>query len=288
MLWFGFSLAAALCQSTNDAIAKGFFSHFTAYEMGAVRLAYALPFLLLALWIVPVPPLDSTFWACLAVGLPVEVSAFLCYMRAIKVSPLSLTLPFLAFTPAFVILSGALILGETLSAYGITGIGMIVAGSYLLNVSRARQDLLGPIKAVCMEQGSWLMLLVAMMYSLTATVGKLAILHSSPAFFGVIYFLLLTALFFSLFPLIPRAKVRNLFASPIPGITSGLVLAGMIFSHTFAISLTQAAYMIAIKRSSLLFGVLFGALFFREANIRERLLGASIMMGGVIIIGFSG
>jgi drug/metabolite transporter (DMT)-like permease len=288
MLWFGLSLAAALCQSANDAITKGFFGDLTAYEMGAIRLTYALPFLLFGLLIIPVPPLDLTFWICLAVGLPLELSAFLCYMRAIKVSPLSLTLPFLAFTPAFVILSGYLVLGETPSTCGITGIAMIVVGSYLLHLNQVRRNWLAPVQAVFMEQGSWLMLLVAMIYSLTATIGKLAILHSSPTFFGVAYFLLFTLLVFSLFPLIPRAHVRNLFAKPFPGVASGLALAGMIFSHTFAISLIQAAYMLSIKRSSLLFGVIFGAVFFRERNLRERLLGASVMMSGVLTIGFLG
>lgn len=288
MLWFGLSLMAALCQSTNDAISKGFFSHLTAYEMGAIRLAYGLPFLLMGFLVIPVPPLDGTFWTCLAVGLPLELSAFLCYMRAIKVSPLSLTLPFLAFTPVFVIGSGSILLGETLTGYGIAGIVLIVIGSYLLNLTSARQQPLAPIKAILMEQGSWLMLLVAMIYSVTATLGKLAILHSSPAFFGVTYFLLFTLLVFSLFPLVPRARLRNLFARPIPGTASGLALAGMIFSHTLAISLIQAAYMLSIKRSSLLFGVIFGALFFRERHIRKRLLGASIMMSGVLVIGFLG
>ena len=67
-----------------------------------------------------------------------------------------------------------------------------------------------------------------------------------------------------------------------------MVLATLIFSHTAAISLIQAAYMLSVKRSSLLFGVLFGAVVFKEENIRQRLLGAAIMMCGVLIIGLFG
>ena len=122
MLWFFLALTAALSQSGNDAISKRFFSNLTAYEMGLIRMVSAMPYLLAGMFFVPIPHLDETFWICLATGLPLELIAFMCYMRAIKVSPLSLSIPFLAFTPAFVILTGSLILEETLTPYGILGI----------------------------------------------------------------------------------------------------------------------------------------------------------------------
>jgi uncharacterized membrane protein len=61
-----------------------------------------------------------------------------------------------------------------------------------------------------------------------------------------------------------------------------------IFSHWVAISQVQAAYMIALKRTSLLFGVLYGAFWFKEEKIRERLIGAGLMLIGVFCIGWLG
>jgi drug/metabolite transporter (DMT)-like permease len=288
MLWFFLSLTAAITQALNDAISKRFFSHLTAYEMGLIRLLYALPYLFIGFLLIPFPHLDSTFWACLAFGLPLELTAFICYMRAIKVSPLSLTLPFLAFTPAFVILTGFLILDETLNFYGLAGITLIVVGSYFLNLSSAKKQWLAPFRAIFKEQGSWLMVLTALIYSLTATIGKLAIQHSSPQFFAVTYFLFFTVFVACLFPIMPGVKPANIIRKPFPGIIAGMLLATMIFSHTLAISLIEAAYMLSVKRSSLLFGVLFGVILFKEGKVKERLLGASIMMAGVLIIGLSG
>ena len=288
MLWLTLSLTAALCQSVNDAISKGCFSHLAAYEMGLIRLLYAIPYLLAGLAIIPRPPVDGVFWTSICIGLPLELTAFLCYMRAIKVSPLSLTIPFLAFTPVFVILTGFFILGETLNAFGLTGILLIVTGSYFLNLSKAQRNPMAPFKAVFREQGSWLMLITALIYSFTATLGKLAIRHSSPQFFAVTYFLLFSLFSGALFPLMPGAKISHLYRRPLPGILSGMILAGMIFSHTLAISMIQAAYMISVKRTSLLFGVLLGAVIFREQKIRERLTGAAVMMCGVLLIGLFG
>jgi hypothetical protein len=46
--------------------------------------------------------------------------------------------------------------------------------------------------------------------------------------------------------------------------------------------------MIALKRTSLLSGVLYGAWGFREEKIMERLTGASLMATGALLIGLLG
>lgn len=287
MLWFSLALAAGLSSAVNDTLSKRFFSHLSPYEMGLVRLLYAFPYLLCGLLLVPRPEVDATFGWCLTVGLPLEVAAFLSYMKAIKISPLSLTLPFLAFTPAFVLFTGYALLGETLTPPGIIGVILIVAGSYVLHLSEARKAWVAPFQAILRERGSLLMLLTSFLYSFTSALGKLAIQHSSQPFFAVTYFTGLFLLMAGLFPLMGH-DLRRLTDRPLPGILAGLVLALMIFTHTLAISLVEAAYMLSVKRSSLLFGVLFGALCFKEEKPRERLLGAFIMMVGVCLIGLWG
>jgi drug/metabolite transporter (DMT)-like permease len=64
----------------------------------------------------------------------------------------------------------------------------------------------------------------------------------------------------------------------------GLVASMENFCHMMAIAQVEAAYMIAIKRISLLFGVLYGAWWFGERDIPERLAGAAIMVAGVFVI----
>jgi drug/metabolite transporter (DMT)-like permease len=288
MLWFILALTAALSTSANDALAKKFFSHLSAYEMGLIRLLFAFPCLTAGLFLIPRPPLDGVFWRCIAAALPLELAAFLSYMHAIKVSPLSLTIPFLAFTPAFMTVTGRILLGERLSWWGFAGIVLIVAGSYVLNLSRLSKSWSAPFKAVLGEPGSRLMLLTSFLYSVTAALGKLAIQHSSPTFFGAVYLSLFTILLLSIFPIMPGARVRHLVGKPLPAILAGLVLCLMIFSHTLAISMVQAAYMISVKRTSLLFSVVLGAVIFKEERIGERLSGAAVMMAGVFLIGFFG
>jgi drug/metabolite transporter (DMT)-like permease len=288
MSWLFLSLLAALTLATNDALTKKFLSPLTAWEMGLFRLLYTLPWLMLSLFWIPWPTLDRTFWAAVAVTLPLELIAVLAYMKALKSSPLSLSLPFLAFTPLFVLLTGRLILGEAITTAGLLGIALIILGSYCLNLSRAGDGLWAPFQAIFREPGSRLMLLVAFLYAFTSTLGKLALIHSHPFFFPVVYYLLLCGGMVLFLPLARSARPSRLFERPVLGLWIGLLGAASVFSHMLAISQIQAVYMISVKRTSLLFGVLYGAVWFQEEKIRERLWGTILMIFGVFLIGWRG
>jgi drug/metabolite transporter (DMT)-like permease len=286
LFWLPLSFLAAFALATTDAITKRFFSDLSPYEMAMVRLIYTLPWLMFSLFFIPSATPDRGYFIAVASAAPLEVCALYCYMKAIKVSPLSLTLPFLAFTPVFIILTGWILLGEQLSLKGISGIILIVAGSYCLNITHIKGGLFAPMGAVFREQGSWLMLLVSFIYSITSVLGKIGVMHSNPYFFGSTYFIALAFLMTAIMPFIPGASMKRLAGFPFKGIALGAIYAIMVFSHMLAISLVQAAYMVSVKRISLLFGIIYGAWWFREEGIIERLLGAAIMLLGVFIIGF--
>jgi uncharacterized membrane protein len=55
-----------------------------------------------------------------------------------------------------------------------------------------------------------------------------------------------------------------------------------------ALNLTLVAYVISIKRTSAVLAVLWGMLFFGESDIRQRFIGASIMLAGLVLITLTG
>ena len=130
------------------------------------------------------------------------------------------------------------------------------------------------------------MIIVAFIYSFTAPLGKMAIEHSSPIFFGVTYFASLTlcltpvALHKNKATLMTAYKDGVLRATVLPGVFTSLV----IVAHTIAMSLTKVAYMISVKRLSLLIGVVYGYLLFKEQGIREHTLGTILMLIGFVLI----
>lgn len=288
MAWPILAVISAVCIATIDALTKRTLSHLTVFEMAASRLSFGLPFFLILLFFTPIPDLDRTFYLTLCAALPVEIIAFFLYMRAIQASPLSLTIPFLAFTPVFLILTGWLILGEQLSARGIVGIIFVVLGSYVLNLQEFKNGFWGPLCAIKREKGSGLMLIVAFLYSLTSAAGKKAIQHSGALFFGSFYFLILGLLVPGGLLAAQKVTWQSLKKVFYPGLCIGILMVIMVLSHMSAISRVEAAYMIATKRTSILFSVLYGAFLFKEKNIRERFWGAALMLTGVVIIAVCG
>lgn len=280
MLWFFLSLAAAFFMASNAAFMKRYFSDVSPWEMSIIPFFYCAPLCTAALFFIEIPTISPPFYTNLAWVLPLTMVAIILHFRAIHMSPLSLTMPFLAFTPVFVILTGDLLLGESLSIMGITGILLIVLGGYVLNLDSAKHGFLGPIKAILKEPGSAIMLFVSALYALCSVGGKVLIVNSSPMFAALVLF----ALYGALLPLVMiisgKAALKNIIVKPKHGMFVGTMVFTEIICHNWAISLTAAAYMVAVKRMAGIFSVGYGWLLFHERGIRFRLIGTAIMTAG--------
>ncbi|HEY3347897.1 MAG TPA: DMT family transporter [Nitrospirota bacterium] len=287
-MWLVLSLLAAFTQATADAFTKKAISGTDTYIVAMLRNLLAVPFLVVALIFIPVPKLDGTFYIAVAASLPLEILASLLYVKAIECSPLSLTMPFQALTPLFLLFSSFIMLGEVPSAGGITGVVLICAGAYLLNAHTLRRGgIFAPFRAIFREKGSMMMIGVAFIYALTSDLGKLALLHSSPQFFGAVYVIIFSLVFMP----VNLALAKKPLAISLKGLPV-LVLVGFCVSvmamvQPIALSLSNVSYMIAVKRTSLLFSIGYGYMIFREINIRERLIGAAVMLAGLVFIVFS-
>ena len=285
MTWFVLALITAFSLSTADALSKKALHSTDDIVIAWVREGYALPFLALSFFFVEVPFLDSTFYLTVALLLPLEITALILYVKAIRVSPLSLTVPFMALSPVFIIFIAFVFLGERPSVGGVAGVLLITCGAYLLNASASREGLLGPFRAIKNEKGSVLMIIVAFIYSITSTLGKVAVQHSSPVFFGFFYPFVLTVIMTAI--VWSRGKTAMIVSRPAAFLKIGFLTAVMVISHFIALNMTQVAYLISVKRTSLLWSVIYGKFLFDEAHIRERLLGSIIMVVGVVLIVFS-
>lgn len=283
MSWFLLSLASAFLLASGDTAAKRLLQGYEAREMTLVYSVFTalclFPWLLWQPW----PQFSLALFGWLAILIPLEFLGMLLYLAAIRDSPLALTVPYLAFTPAFIVLTGYLLLGEQVTTPGLVGIGLIVLGAFSLNAKRGG-GWLAPLRAIAHERGSRFMLFAAAIYSLTAVMGKAAMQHVPPLFFGPFYFLVL-GLAAPLVLCIDRpARVKALWRQPQAHLLIGLLAAGMVLTHFLALSQIEAAYMIAVKRTSLLFGIIYGALLFGEQRLRQHLLAGSLMVVGVALV----
>ncbi|MGR3311325.1 MAG: EamA family transporter [Candidatus Brocadiales bacterium] len=284
LLWVISALLAAFFVASADALCKKALENSNEYLITWVRVGYASPFLIAVLPFIKIPSLDTAFFFPIIFLVPLEITALILYIKAIKASPLSLTLPFLALTPVFLIPTSFFMLGERPGKFGLVGIFLVTAGAYLLNIHTTHKGFLEPFKAIGRERGSVLVIIVAFIYSITSNLGKMAIQHSSPVFFGCIYPIILGIVLFPIMKYKCNAPISVIFSRPKIFALIGASIALMMINHCIAVNLTDVSYMISVKRTSLLFGIMYGALIFKEVNIKERLLGSIVMIMGVLLI----
>lgn len=288
MHWLPITLLCAFSLASADAATKKLLSDYSARDLVVIRFTVTGALLLPVLLLQPWPQIPAPFWGWVAALVPLELMAMWLYMKAIRQAPLSQTLPYLAFTPVITILTGYLLLGERVSAPGAAGILLVTAGAYLLNIHQTRNAsryaLLLPFKAMLDNPGPRWMLGVAVLYSLTSVMGKGALQYVEPGFFGPFYLALL-----GLFVAVPyiaseRGRLGVLGQRPLALLIVGGFMALMVYTHFLAIQRVEVAYMISVKRTSLLFGMVLGAWLFGERDLPRNLLAGSLMVAGVFLI----
>ena len=219
----------------------------------------------------------------------INIVTTILYMKAIKEGDISVVMPMLSFTPVFLLVTSPLIVGEFPNKYGVAGVLLVVAGSYILH-SESKDDFWAPFKSIITQKGTRLMLLVAFLFSFSSNFDKVAIQNSS-----VMQHIVFANIFlFTSFTVINIFKKNNLKLKE--GNEKGrknllmisLFTASMFVFHLFAISMTFVVYVIALKRLSGLISVVLGKIFFNERNIKSRLTGAFVMSIGVFLIVFLG
>lgn len=272
------ALTDVLCKIYMDKTGKDAF--FTLFLRWALAIPFLVPFVFSK-----EKSFEPHFLLIYALGIPLEILSAYLYMRAIELADVSLVLPFQALTPVLLPITSGLILGEKYPLEGILGIIMVSAGSvFMLRTGKGRgAKSKNPFVAVLLMVGS------ATIYSITSVFGRYMSQKLDPEFFGSTYMMTLTA---GMTPLFLRKygavglKEALFSVSPLRFFI-GLSMGGVILSHFFALSGLETAYMISLKRTSVLFSVLLGYLMLKEGSFKERMLGAVFMFVGVVVIAFS-
>ncbi len=292
MLWFVFAILTAFFESLKDVRSKQSLRYLDEYWVAwATQLVVVIVLLPLLLW-QGLPPLGDQFWSALLIGGSLNVVAFLMYVKAIKQADLSLTVPLVTLTPVFLLLTAPLIIREMPTLADVIGVLLIAIGAYILNLNPTQvvgSNILAPIHAMLRNPGCRNMLIVAFLWSFTATFDKIGVLNSSPLLWGVALFSYIALglspwlLYRSIkgrswHPLQQLVRHWHLLASA--GLCGGIAIAFQMF----ALTASPVAQVIAVKRMSCLFGVGFGYWLFGESGLRERLAGAIIMVLGVIVM----
>ncbi len=241
------------------------------------------------------PQLDRIFVIALLASVVLNWGATLLSTYALAKADASLVSPLLTFNPAFTLLIAWIALSEVPGLRQTIGVGVVLCGAYLLEVEEARTGWLSPLYVLLHRPGTLLAVGASALWGTTTVLEKLAIEHMAPPS-GPVVALLQTLLMVLLLtpgalrsadreqPTIHQNRWKGLRAHPHAFALAALI-AGIapLFGFT-SIALGLVGYVTTLFKLSSVLTILWARVFLGEGQIRERLLGASVMIIGGLLV----
>ncbi len=282
MGWLFYALATPILEAGKDLTAKYSLKQVDEYVITWCAVTIASIILLPIAIYQGIPTLDTTFWKVIAINGILNTIATVLYMRTIKDSDISLSVPFISFTPVFLLLFSPLILYEYPGIYGILGVLLIVAGAYTLQISKKEEGILTPFRALLQNKGPRMILLVAFIWSITSTLDKIGVQHSTPIMWSTGVNIIMSIF---LTPIILKKSIGTIIQEHYKHILPiGLFMGIGSVTQMTAVQTGIISYVISLKRTSILLVIIGGTLLFKEQGIGERLPGAILMILGILMI----
>lgn len=199
---------------------------------------------------------------------------------------LSLTYPLAQTSMLYVPLWGVLLLGETLSLFGIAGILLIVIGAYCIQLRRlSTRELFRPFFQLG-SRSVQAALLAGLIYSIGAIIDKTGVdSYSAYHFTYVLVCFMLGIMSLNLLRPCYRGRILQEWRQSRKLVLwSGPVMLCSFLSFRYGLQLSPVSYAVPVRQVSLLIGVIIGLLFLGESCGRIRLASSGLILAGVVLV----
>ena len=205
-------------------------------------------------------------------------------VKALQKGDLSVLGPINSYKSVVGIIVGIFLLGEIPNVWGISGIALIIYGSYFVLDTTEDRFSWALLKRPEIQYRIWAMILTA----IEAVFIKKIILASSAtiAFISWCWFgTLFSFLFLLLYRLNLKDEIRKVTSKDISKYVYLVICIGtMQFTTTYAFDHMPVGYALSLFQLSIIVSVLLGHHVFKEQDIRKKLIGSVIMIIGSIVI----
>ncbi|MBO0938083.1 EamA family transporter [Fibrella sp. HMF5335] len=229
--------------------------------------------------------LSAVFWQNMLVCSVLGVLGNVFLVKATHLGDLSVLGPINAYKAVVSLLAGIVVLGELPSWLGLTGVGLIVAGSYIV-LSKGGGSTWS--WAIVNQPEVRLRLMALLCSGIDGVFLKRAIQLSSPGtafFFWCWLGFVMSLVWFVTTQWRTSPAQATILARKWPTYLALFVCIGLMqVSTNIAFSRMQVGYALALFQTSALLSVLFGYRFFNETGLIRKLTGAVIMVTGAVLI----
>jgi len=233
--------------------------------------------------------LSAMFWQNILLTSSFAVIGNVFLVRALHIGDLSVLGPINAYKAVVGMIVSVFLLNEIPGWWGLAGLLLIITGSYVvLNYDQTSFPLQSGNSSLFQRPAVKLRLAALVFSAIDGAFLKKAIIQSTPvtAFF---YWCLLGFLFTFIWLLTTmrsqwRAQLQLLFSQKLTYTALVLSVGITQLASNVALAGMPVGYALALFQTSALVSVLFGYQFFQEKGIIRKLIGASIMIAGAVLI----
>lgn len=194
---------------------------------------------------------------------------------AYKYADVSMVYPITTSSPLFVIVWAYFLLDEKITAAGFVGIMLIIAGCYIMNMTRGSNKLA--------FKGIFMAVLAALFYSFGAMADKMGVLSVNTALYIYLMTVFMT-IFMAFFVGIAHLNTKSSKIQWKLVLLGGLVLIGSTTFYRIGLIDIPIAYATSIRQVSSFFGLLMGIFFFKESYGIKRAIGCVVIISGIVLI----
>lgn len=287
-MWFYLALATSLISAISVIFSKKILKGVSPSVLTWCTLVLATPIIAIFTIKEGIPNLNVLFLVGIVGSVIFYTIAQITQFRAMKIADLSAIYPLVSLGPIFTLLIAFFPpLNEKPGLIVIVGTLVTLFGTYVLNVSNAKEGLLKPIKLLFENKASALMILSVFLGSVVIVFDKLAINNTSPK--NTTYVLLAENILviIGLLPILisrNRNFAREIFDNKKLFMILGILNAFSTILGFSAVGGGSVGTVSTILKVQLLFVLVFSFIFFKDKLKLETIIGSIIMILGVILI----
>lgn len=289
MEWFILAFFSAIFSATASILEKKNLFSLDALQfsfiLALLNMIFSLPFFIG----VDFTTLSSISLAVLYFKTILGALAFLCVMLAIKNMEISGSLPLLVLTPGFVAVFAFILIGEALSIYEISGMFLLLAGTYILE-AKPRFDVFYPFKVFYKSRFHHYIIFALLLFTVTSILDKVLLINyqlEPHTFLG--FQQLFLAINFFIIVLFTKKNPVKLIKSVDSELIVWIIFASILtvgyrYTQIEAVKIAPVALVLSIKRTSVFFAAVGGGRIFNEHKLIKKALATAIMLAGAIFV----
>ena len=286
-MWFFFALAAAVIAAISIIISKELLKGVTASVLTWGQIVLSTPIIAIFVLKEGLPQMGVAFFGAAFASVIFYTLSKIISLKAIRMSDLSLVYPLLSLGPVFTFLIVLFPpLSEKPTIISTIGVFITLAGTYILNVTLAREGIFTPLKVLLKNKAPFLMIASVVLGSVVIIFDKLAINGTNPKspIFTLFFENLLIAGIAPVLYLRDRNFLLQLTANLKLFLLLGFLIAISSMFAFWAVSEGPVGLTATVLRTQALYVLFFSYFFLKDKPKWETLIGSVIMILGILLI----